>query len=90
MATLARRFLAEGHLIDSGLLTRMLNLIVDAGADYEIKSFSMGKIRTDTSCVDLEVRCGREEQLAVPHRPPGEPGLLREGSGRGAPAAGAP
>ena len=65
MATLTRRFLAEGHLIDSGLLTRMLNLIVDAGADYEIKSFSMGKIRTDTSCVDLEVKCGREEQLAA-------------------------
>ncbi len=36
MAALTRRFLAEGHLIDSGLLTRMLNLIVDAGADYEI------------------------------------------------------
>jgi lysine-ketoglutarate reductase/saccharopine dehydrogenase-like protein (TIGR00300 family) len=64
MAALARRFLAEGHLIDSGLLTRMLNLIVDAGADYEIKSFSMGKIRSDTSCLDIEVRCSRDEQLA--------------------------
>ena len=64
MAPFSRRFLAEGHLIDSGLLTRMLNLVVDAGADYEIKSFSMGKIRSDTSCVDIEVTCGREEQLA--------------------------
>jgi lysine-ketoglutarate reductase/saccharopine dehydrogenase-like protein (TIGR00300 family) len=64
MALLSRRFLAEGHLIDSGLLTRVLNLVVDAGADYEIKSFSMGKIRSDTSCVDIEVRCSREDQLA--------------------------
>ena len=63
-APLARRFLAEGHLIDSGLLTRVLNIIVDAGADYEIKSFSMGKNRGDVSRVDLDVTCGREDQLA--------------------------
>ncbi len=64
MAALARRFLAEGHIIDSGLLTRMLNLIVDAGADYEITSFSMGKVRTDTSRLEIEVKCGAEAQLA--------------------------
>jgi lysine-ketoglutarate reductase/saccharopine dehydrogenase-like protein (TIGR00300 family) len=64
MAALTRRFLAEGHIIDSGLLTRMLNLIVDAGADYEIKAFSMGKIRTDTSRLEIEVKCGAEMQLA--------------------------
>jgi len=64
MAALTRRFLAEGHIIDSGLLTRMLNLIVDAGADYEITSFSMGKVRTDTSRLEIEVKCGAEAQLA--------------------------
>lgn len=64
MAALTRRFLAEGHIIDSGLLTRMLNLIVDAGADYEITAFSMGKVRTDTSRLEIEVKCGAEAQLA--------------------------
>ena len=64
MAALMRRFLAEGHIIDSGLLTRMLNLIVDAGADYEITSFSMGKVRTDTSRLEIEVKCSAEAQLA--------------------------
>ena len=64
MAALTRRFLAEGHIIDSGLLTRMLNLIVDAGADYEITSFSMGKVRTDTSRLEIEVKCSAEAQLA--------------------------
>ncbi len=63
MPSLARRFLAEGHLIDSGLLTRMLNIIVDEGADYTVISFSMGKVRTDPSHLELEVRCGREQQL---------------------------
>ena len=64
MAALTRRFLAEGHIIDSGLLTRMLNLIVDAGADYEITAFSMGKVRTDTSRLEIQVTCGAEAQLA--------------------------
>jgi len=61
---LAKRFLAEGHLIDSGLLTRMLNLITDSGADYKVVTFRMGKVRTDPSHLELEVKCGSEEQLA--------------------------
>ena len=61
---LSRRFMAEGHLIDSGLLTRMLNLIVESGADYEVSSFIMGKVRTDPSFLELEVKCLDEKQLA--------------------------
>jgi lysine-ketoglutarate reductase/saccharopine dehydrogenase-like protein (TIGR00300 family) len=60
----SRRFLAEGHLIDSGLLTRMLNCIVDAGADYEVVSFTMGKVRSDSSRLEIEVRAGGEDRLA--------------------------
>jgi len=52
----ARRFTASGHLIDSGLLTRALNLVLEAGADYEVVSFVMGRTRTDESSVELEVR----------------------------------
>jgi lysine-ketoglutarate reductase/saccharopine dehydrogenase-like protein (TIGR00300 family) len=58
-----RRFLAEGHLIDSGLLTRMLNIIVEAGADYEILSMTMGKVRTDSSRVEIQISCGSAGQL---------------------------
>jgi len=57
MPALARRFLAEGHLIDSGILTRMLNVIVDEGADYRIIDFSMGRVRTDSSRLEIEVLC---------------------------------
>jgi lysine-ketoglutarate reductase/saccharopine dehydrogenase-like protein (TIGR00300 family) len=63
MAPLSRRFHAEGHLIDSGLLTRVLNTVVDAGADYRVVSFSMGKVRTDSSRLELEVSCPSEELL---------------------------
>ncbi len=64
MPALARRFLAEGHLIDSGLLTRMLNVIVDTGADYRVVEFSMGKVRTDPSRLEIEVSCPDQERLA--------------------------
>jgi lysine-ketoglutarate reductase/saccharopine dehydrogenase-like protein (TIGR00300 family) len=64
MQPLTRRFLAEGHLIDSGLLTRMLNSIVDAGADYEVVSFVMGKVRSDPSRLEIEVRGADEASLA--------------------------
>jgi len=41
----------------------MLNIIVDAGADYTIVSFAMGKVRTDPSRLELEVRCADEQRL---------------------------
>jgi lysine-ketoglutarate reductase/saccharopine dehydrogenase-like protein (TIGR00300 family) len=64
MQPLTRRFLAEGHLIDSGLLTRMLNCIVDAGADYKVISFTMGKVRSDPSRLEIEVRAANEQSLS--------------------------
>ena len=58
-----RRLLADGHLIDSGRLTGILNAIVDAGADYRVVSFDMGKSHTDASRIDVEVRCADEVSL---------------------------
>ncbi len=63
MPDYSRRFFAEGHLIDSGILTRILNAIVDAGADYRVISFSMGRTRADSSNLEIEVRCKGEPQL---------------------------
>ncbi len=63
MAPLSRRLFAEGHLIDSGIITRILNAIVDAGADYRVVSFTMGKSRADSSHLELELRAGTPETL---------------------------
>jgi len=60
----ARRFVSQGHLVDSGLLTRMLNLIVEEGADYEVLSFRLGKTNRDESHLELEVRSPEESRLA--------------------------
>ncbi len=59
----ARRFVSQGHLVDSGLLTRILNLIVEEGADYEVLTFKLGKTNQDESHLELEVRAGEEALL---------------------------
>jgi lysine-ketoglutarate reductase/saccharopine dehydrogenase-like protein (TIGR00300 family) len=45
----------EGHLIDSLILTRVLDRIMDMGGEFEIKSFDIGQRKDDTSYVQLTV-----------------------------------
>jgi hypothetical protein len=68
MNPFTRRFVSQGHLVDSGLLTRRLNLIVEEGGDYEVLTFKLGRTNRDESSLELEVRCAEErdlERLAV-------------------------
>ncbi len=58
-----RRFVSQGHLVDSGTLTRILNLIVEEGADYEVLTFKLGKTNQDESHLVLEVRAAEEALL---------------------------
>jgi lysine-ketoglutarate reductase/saccharopine dehydrogenase-like protein (TIGR00300 family) len=45
----------RGHVIDSGILTRVLDEIVERGWDYEIVRFEVGKHHEDPSLVDIRV-----------------------------------
>ena len=45
----------EGHLIDSQMLTRVLDKIMDMGGEFEIKSFLIGQKKNDTSYVQVTV-----------------------------------
>jgi lysine-ketoglutarate reductase/saccharopine dehydrogenase-like protein (TIGR00300 family) len=45
----------QGHIVDSLLLAKILDMILDAGCDYEITEFRMGKTSLDTSFARLEV-----------------------------------
>ncbi len=46
----------EGHLIDSMILTRILDIIMDHKGDFEILEFRMGKRKTDYSHARLLVK----------------------------------
>jgi len=46
---------ASGHLIDSGLLSNILNTILSKGGDYRIISFSVGKTPQESSHLEIEL-----------------------------------
>jgi lysine-ketoglutarate reductase/saccharopine dehydrogenase-like protein (TIGR00300 family) len=45
----------EGHLIDSLILTKALDKIMDMGGEFEIKTFRIGERKNDTSYVQITV-----------------------------------
>jgi lysine-ketoglutarate reductase/saccharopine dehydrogenase-like protein (TIGR00300 family) len=54
---------AEGHLIDSGILSSILNTILAKGGDYRITSFTVGKTPEEISRIELELIGKSEEQM---------------------------
>ena len=50
-----RRLTASGHLIDSGLMSRYLDAVVENGGSYELHSFDIGRTVQDFSTVEFTV-----------------------------------
>jgi len=53
----------EGHIIDSLILAKILDLIVDAGADYRMVDVDIGRTNLDASKVRFEVVASDEDAL---------------------------
>ncbi|MBV9831813.1 MAG: TIGR00300 family protein, partial [Marmoricola sp.] len=53
----------QGHLIDSGSLSRVLTDITDYGGDYTVKQFDIGHGTSDPSYARIEVTADDEETL---------------------------
>jgi lysine-ketoglutarate reductase/saccharopine dehydrogenase-like protein (TIGR00300 family) len=53
----------EGHIIDSGIMTRVFDRIMDLGGNFEIVVFDVGKRKTDPSYARLRVNADDEGQL---------------------------
>jgi len=45
----------EGHLLDSGLLSKALDLAVDAGGSFQILNFNLGTQRQSTSTAEIKI-----------------------------------
>ncbi len=58
-----KNLLYEGHLIDSGLLSTILNLIIEEGADYEVLRFDVGKIPENESRMRLLLKADDDDAL---------------------------
>ena len=53
----------RGHIIDSLILPRVLDEIMDSGGDFEIKRVDVGRLRTDQSYAGIEVFADSPDQL---------------------------
>src|SRR4051794_37996527 len=74
-------FVLDGHIVDSLLLAKVLDLVVEAGADYELVHVDIGRTATDTSHAVIEVTAPDDdvleriaEQLRVQGANPLDPG----------------
>jgi len=55
----------EGHIIDSLILAKVMDVVLAAGADYRVLEVEIGRTNTDASRARLEVRAADEEALAL-------------------------
>ncbi len=55
--------IAEGHLIDSGLLSSILNFILEEGMDYRITGMDVGKTKNETTRAEILVFGTTDESL---------------------------
>jgi lysine-ketoglutarate reductase/saccharopine dehydrogenase-like protein (TIGR00300 family) len=60
---LSRRLKLEGHLLDSGLLERVLDAAVEHGGSFQILHFHLGKQRQSTSDAEIKISAPSEEVL---------------------------
>jgi lysine-ketoglutarate reductase/saccharopine dehydrogenase-like protein (TIGR00300 family) len=53
----------EGHLLDSGLINRALDLIVDNGGSFQVLNFNLGEQRQSTSAAQVKVTAPSHEVM---------------------------
>ena len=51
----SRTIRMQGHLLDSGLISRALDLIVENGGSFQVLNFSLGEQRQSTSSAEVKV-----------------------------------
>ncbi|HTY14600.1 MAG TPA: TIGR00300 family protein [Methanoregulaceae archaeon] len=59
----SREIELEGHIIDSGIMTKIFDKIMDMGGNFEILVFDVGKKKTDPSYARLRVNASSDEIL---------------------------
>jgi len=53
----------EGHIVDSLMLAKVLDIILDVGADYVVEEFRLGKTQQDMSFVRVQVTAKNDHAL---------------------------
>lgn len=53
----------SGHIIDSLILPRIFDIVMDLGGDFDVLKFEVGKHKNDISFARLRIKAEEEEQL---------------------------
>ncbi|MBD2094713.1 TIGR00300 family protein [Trichocoleus sp. FACHB-591] len=53
----------DGHLLDSGLINRALDLVVEAGGSFQVLNFNLGEQRQSTSSAEVKVSAPSHEVM---------------------------
>lgn len=59
----SRAIRMEGHLLDSGLISRALDLIIGSGGSFQILNFNLGTQRQSTSSAEVKVSAPTQEVM---------------------------
>jgi lysine-ketoglutarate reductase/saccharopine dehydrogenase-like protein (TIGR00300 family) len=59
----SRTIRMQGHLLDSGLISRALDLIVEVGGSFQVLNFQLGEQRQSTSSADVKVSAPSHEVM---------------------------
>lgn len=57
----SRTIRLEGHLLDSGLISRALDLVVENGGSFQVLNFNLGEQRQSTSSAEVKVSAPSHE-----------------------------
>ena len=59
----SREIELEGHIIDSGIMTKVFDKVLDMGGNFEVLSFEIGKKKQDVSYARLLISALDQAQL---------------------------
>lgn len=64
MSTFEKEIEVSGHLVDSSILTRIFDKVMDMKGDFTVKEFTIGKKKEDHSYARLVIRANTEFHLS--------------------------
>ncbi|MDO5845203.1 MAG: TIGR00300 family protein [Methanocorpusculum sp.] len=53
----------RGHIVDSGILAKVMDTVVEYNGDFETDEFTLGRLKTDPSYAKMRISASTSEQL---------------------------
>jgi len=61
----SREIELRGHIVDSGILAKVMDTVVEYNGDFETDEFTLGRLKTDPSYARMQISADTPEQLST-------------------------